>query len=301
MDNEALSVEGTEEVTAPESAKEQEAAAPAAETEAGANEQEVAEPAEPSENGTSTQSPQERHAQAEQRRRRENDEREQALRQEYESKFQKQKDAFYAGMKKVNPYTNQLITTEAEYLAYEAESRRREREQEFKKAGINPETIEQMINEHPDVRAAKAAAEDARASKERYDRLAKQQVIKDELRKISKLDPNIRTPQDLMNHPRYGEIKQLVAEHNHSIAEAFELATQKDKDAENQMHSRANAAAVSNSKGHMVASSTSGNQADEYTVPPETLRAYRKAYPGLPDAELRKKFARVQKNKKGNR
>lgn len=301
MDNEALSVEGTEEVTAPESEKEQEVAEPAAETEAGANEQEVAEPAEPSEDRISTQSPEERHAQAEQRRRRENDEREQALRREYESKFQKQKDAFYAGLKKVDPYTNKPITTEAEYLAYEAESRRREREQEFKKAGINPETIEQMINEHPDVRAAKAAAEDARASKERYDRLAQQQVIKDELRKISKLDPNIRTPQDLMNHPRYGEIKQLVAEHNHSIAEAFELATQKDRDAENQIHSRANAAAVSNSKNHMVASNTSGNEAEEYTVPPETLRSYRKAYPGLPDAELRKKFAKVQKLKKGNR
>ena len=300
MDNEALPTEGTEMGTEPKiGEREQEVAEPAAETEAGEREQEVAEPAETTDEGTQEQTPEERHAQAEARRRRQSEEREQELRKEYDAKFQAQKDAFYAELKKVNPYTNKPITTEAEYLEYVAETRRRDREQEFKKAGINPETIEQMINEHPDVRAAKEAAEEAKRAKARFDKLSEQQAVKAELKKISQIDPNVKTAEDLMHHPQYAEIKQLVTGHNHSISEAFELATQKTRDAQVQARSRDSAAAVQHSKSHMVATKSSGSAAEEYVIPPETLKAYRKAYPSLPDSDLRKKYAKVQKIKKG--
>ena len=284
MEYEALPTEGTEMGTEPI---------------IGEREQEVAEPAETTDEGTQEQTPEERHAQAEARRRRQSEEREQELRKEYEAKFQAQKDAFYAELKKVNPYTNKPITTEAEYLEYAAETRRRDREQEFKKAGINPETIEQMINEHPDVRAAKEAAEEAKRAKARYDKLSEQQAVKAELKKISQIDPNVKTAEDLMHHPQYAEIKQLVTGHNHSISEAFELATQKTRDAQVQARSRDSAAAVQHSKSHMVATKSSGSAAEEYVIPPETLKAYRKAYPSLPDSDLRKKYAKVQKIKKG--
>ena len=264
MDNEALPTEGTEMGTEPKiGEREQEVAEPAAETEAGEREQEVAEPAETTDEGTQEQTPEERHAQAEARRRRQSEEREQELRKEYEAKFQAQKDAFYAELKKVNPYTNKPITTEAEYLEYAAETRRRDREQEFKKAGINPETIEQMINEHPDVRAAKEAAEEAKRAKARFDKLSEQQAVKAELKKISQIDPNVKTAEDLMHHPQYAEIKQLVTGHNHSISEAFELATQKTRDAQVQARSRDSAAAVQHSKSHMVATKSSGSAAEE--------------------------------------
>ena len=300
MEYEALPTEGTEMGTEPKiGEREQEVAEPAAETEAGEREQEVAEPAETTDEGTQEQTPEERHAQAEARRRRQSEEREQELRKEYEAKFQAQKDAFYAELKKVNPYTNKPITTEAEYLEYAAETRRRDREQEFKKAGINPETIEQMINEHPDVRAAKEAAEEAKRAKARFDKLSEQQAVKAELKKISQIDPNVKTAEDLMHHPQYAEIKQLVTGHNHSISEAFELATQKTRDAQVQARSRDSAAAVQHSKSHMVATKSSGSAAEEYVIPPETLKAYRKAYPSLPDSDLRKKYAKVQKIKKG--
>ena len=284
MEYEALPTEGTEMGTEPK---------------IGEREQEVAEPAETTDEGTQEQTPEERHAQAEARRRRQSEEREQELRKEYEAKFQAQKDAFYAELKKVNPYTNKPITTEAEYLEYAAETRRRDREQEFKKAGINPETIEQMINEHPDVRAAKEAAEEAKRAKARFDKLSEQQAVKAELKKISQIDPNVKTAEDLMHHPQYAEIKQLVTGHNHSISEAFELATQKTRDAQVQARSRDSAAAVQHSKSHMVATKSSGSAAEEYAIPPETLKAYRKAYPSLPDSDLRKKYAKVQKIKKG--
>ena len=300
MDNEALPTEGTEMGAEPEvGEREQDVAEPATETKAGEREQDVAEPAETTDEGTQEQTPEERHAQAEARRLRQSKERERELREEYEAKFQAQKDAFYADLKKVNPYTNKPITTEAEYLEYVAETHRRDREQEFKKAGINPETIEQMINEHPDVKAAKEAAEEAKRAKARFDKLSEQQAIKAEIEKISRIDPNVKTADDLMHHPQYTEIKQLVSEHNHSIAEAFELATRKTREAKIQARSRDSAAAVQNSKSHMVATKSSGSMAEEYTIPPETLRAYRKAYPSLSDSELRKKYAKVQKIKKG--
>lgn len=302
MDNEVISAVETEVSTEAQGVGEQEITEPAADPEtAGAEEQEITEPAEPSAEETSkTQTPEERHAQAEKRRRRERQEFEDKLNREYEEKFQKQKDNFYAGMKKVNPYTNEPITNEAEFIAYEAETRRREREQEFKKAGLKPETIEQMINEHPDVKAAKEAAEEAKASKERYDKLAAQQVVMDEIRKIRQIDPNIRTAEDLMKHPKYAEIKQLVTGNNHTLAKAFEIATKESREAQVQARGRDSAAAVASSKGHMVSSAVSGTGADEFTVPAETLKYYRKAYPKLSDAELRKKYAEIQRIKKGS-
>ena len=283
MEYEALPTEGTEMGTEPI---------------IGEREQEVAEPAETTDEGTQEQTPEERHAQAEARRRRQSEEREQELRKEYEAKFQAQKDAFYAELKKVNPYTNKPITTEAEYLEYAAETRRRDREQEFKKAGII------MFEYAEELRFAngvplKEAAEEAKRAKARYDKLSEQQAVKAELKKISQIDPNVKTAEDLMHHPQYAEIKQLVTGHNHSISEAFELATQKTRDAQVQARSRDSAAAVQHSKSHMVATKSSGSAAEEYVIPPETLKAYRKAYPSLPDSDLRKKYAKVQKIKKG--
>lgn len=300
MEHEINSAVEAEEVTEVAGAREQEVAEPAesANTES-VKEQEVTEPAgETSE--SEPMSAEERHQQAAARR---DAQRAESLRQmdeEVNRRAQEKMDEFVARMGKVNPKTGKVITTQAEYDEFEAAQRRRKRESELKKAGIDPATIEEMINDHPDVKGARQAQAAAEASKARYEKLAREEAAREEMRKIRKIDPNIRSVDDLMSHPKYAEIKELVQKNNHSVSEAFDIATKGDRDAQAQARARDSAAATAGSKAHMVSSAGTGTAGGEITaVPAEVAALYRRDNPRLTDDQIRAKYARYEKMKKG--
>lgn len=300
MENENNSAAVTEEVTTEVTgANEQEVAAPAeAETAEGANEQEVAEPA--GAEAPTEMSAEERHQQAAARREAQSFERQRRMDDEVDRRVQEKMDAFVARMERVNPKTGQLIKTAQEYEEVQAETRKRKRDDKFKRAGIDPADIEEMINEHPDVKQAKAAQAAAEASRQRYDQLAREEEAREELRKIQKIDPNIRDGKDLMAHPKYAEIKKLVNEHKHSIAEAFDIATKGDREAQAQARAQSSAAAVAGSKAHMVSSAGTGTAGGEIVaVPADIVKLYRKSNPKLTDDQIRAKYGAYQKIKKG--
>lgn len=300
MENEnnsaAVSEEVTTEVTG---ANVQEPAAPAeTETAEGANVQEIAEPAGAS--VTEPMSPEERHQQAAARRDAQRMESQRRMDEEISRRAQEKMDEFVARMGKVNPKTGKVITTQAEYDEVEAAQRRRKRDDKLKRAGIDPADIEEMINDHPDVKGAKQAQAAAEASKAHYEKLAREEAAREELRKIRKIDPNIRSVEDLMGHPKYAEIKELVQKNNHSISEAFDIATKGDRDAKAQARARDSAAATAGSKAHMVSSAGTGTAGGEITaVPAEIAALYRRDNPKLTDDQIRAKYARYEKLKKG--
>lgn len=300
MENENNSAAVSEEVTTDVTgANAQEVAAPAeTETASGANAQEVAEPA--GTEASNEMSPEERHQQAAARRDAQSAQRQRQMDEEINRRTQEKLDEFVARMGKVNPKTGKVITTQAEYDEVEAAQRRRKRETELKKAGIDPATIEEMINDHPDVKGARQAQAAAEASKAHYEKLAREEAAREELRKIRKIDPNIRSVDDLMGHPKYAEIKELVQKNNHSISEAFDIATKGDRDAQAQARARDSAAATAGSKAHMVSSAGTGTAGGEITaVPAEVAALYRKDNPRLTDEQIRAKYARYEKLKKG--
>lgn len=291
MENENISDVVVEEVTEVTGANEQETAAPEENAaKAGEKEQEVTDPA----GAAEPMSTEERHQQAQQRRDAQRLEEQHRFDAEVDKRVQERLDKFVAQMGKVNPKTGKIIETQAEYDEVQAEARRRKRETELKKAGIDPATIEGIINDHPDVKGARKAQAAAEAAKQHYDKLAREEAVREELRKIQKIDPNVKTPKDLMAHPRYGDIRKLIQENNHSISEAFDIATKTDREARAQARALTSAAAVAGSKDHMVSSANAGG-ADVVAVPADVAALYRKQYPGLSDDEIRAKYARYKK------
>lgn len=283
------------------------AAAPAAAVEetAGANEQKVAESAasggevrevaEPgAQGGTNTveQSPDERHRQAEARRKAERESDRAQIRKEIEEENAKHMDAFVASMGRVNPYTKKPIKTMAELKEYNDTKAQREREEKLSKLGLSSEDFDALVNNHPTVRAAEEALASINEQKAQLASATRNEELRAELAEIQKIDPNIKDPLDLMNHPMYSEVKRLVQENNHSIAEAFRIATEPQRAKDLNDRVRQSAAQAAAGKSHLSSVAAVGGTAPQVEVPPNVMANYRRVNPKITEEEARKKYAR---------
>ena len=267
----------------------------------GANEQEIAEPAAEGEKAQEVTEPaaedagqplEERHRQAEARRKAQLEEMEKHIAEQVETRSRSKMDAIIKTMGRKNPYTGKTIETLADLESYTAESEKRKRADELKASGLSEETLRAIINEHPDVKAAKEAAENMERARHAYEQAAQEESLKDELREIGKLDPNIRTAQDLINHAKYPEIKKLVRENKHSLAEAFEIATGDDRRSMQTERAAQASARAAAGKNHLVSSNSAGAPAQTVTVPPAVMAGYRAQNPKITPAEAAKKYER---------
>lgn len=257
----------------------------------GGQEQPVAEAAGDQSEGTEM-SPEERRTQAARRRDAERAKLRQEIAAQERARLQKEVDASFAAMGKTDPYTGKVITTQAEWDAYVKETNRRNRERELKKAGLSMETIEGLIDEHPAIRQAKEREQQLDAELRKAERMQARLHMEEELKEIAKIDPNIATVDALMEHPKYEEIKRLVQQNNHTVAEAFKIATQEDRAAQSEQRVRQAAAAKSSSKAHLISAAGAGGAGDSVTVPQGMMELYRAANPKITQEEARKKYAR---------
>lgn len=284
-----MDIEVTSSAAPEESAGENEqgVAAPAASGEEG---RELAEPG-AGEQGTQ-QSAEERHRQAEARRQAERDSYKAQLRQELEAENAKKMDSIIASMGRVNPFTKKPINTLAELEEYNRENDKRRKEERLSKLGMSQEDFDELIENHPTVKAAKDAA--AALEQQRAELLRAQQTeeLRSEMAEISKIDPNIKTARDLMDHPMYAEVKRLVQENGHSIAEAFGIATQASRAKEQNDRVRQSAAQAAAGKSHLTSMQAAGGTAPQITVPDAVMKGYRLSNPKITPEEARKKYAR---------
>lgn len=284
-----MDIEVTSSAAPEESAGENEqgVAAPAASGEEG---RELAEPG-AGEQGTQ-QSAEERHRQAEARRQAERDSYKAQLRQELEAENAKHMDSIIASIGRINPFTKKPINTLAELEEYNRENDKRRKEERLSKLGISQEDFDELIENHPTVKAAKDAA--AALEQQRAELLRAQQTeeLRSEMAEISKIDPNIKTARDLMDHPMYAEVKRLVQENGHSIAEAFGIATQASRAKEQNDRVRQSAAQAAAGKSHLTSMQAAGGTAPQITVPEAVMKGYRLSNPKITPEEARKKYAR---------
>ena len=101
---------------------------------------------------------------------------------------------------KLNPYTNQPIRSRADYEAYQQAFRAEQRAaamQRIREAGIEPELLGRLIEDHPAVQEAKAAAQQMREQQERAQEAEAMSWYQEQTRAITALDPEIRSLEDL--------------------------------------------------------------------------------------------------------
>lgn len=236
----------------------------------------------------------ERHRQAQLRRRREEAERQTAI--------QASRDKIYAEIfaGQVNPFTGKPITGEADYRAWLTEKNRRDAQQQrlqaerrLSDAGLPADALRQIISQeverHPAVQQARQATMQAALQSARAVRQRAQETIGRSLTAIAAEFPEIKSLEDIAKMPTAGRFNELVQK-GVGIEDAFFLANRQELDQRRRAASRQAAINAAQGKRHLSAN-VSGETADAVDVPSDMAESYREMMPGASDAEIRKAYA----------
>lgn len=212
-----------------------------------------------------------------------------AARRKAEAEYQQKMDRLNEMFKQQfgqykNPETGQPITSAEEYLTAFSIQQRKQQEAQLQKAGVDPSLIENMVNNNPAIREAKEII--ARNQQEMAS-----QALQNDLKAVSKLDPDIKTLDDLAALPNYAEIVGYVSKNGLSLVDAYKLVNG-DKIASRQTEAVKQAAINSaKSTSHLgVTGGVATNDGDYAPIPAKMLDNWRAAYPNLSMEELTKKY-----------
>ena len=228
--------------------------------------------------------PEERHRQAEARRARERAGMERAAQEAAQARVDEAYRTMFAGQ--TNPYTGQPIRSEADYRAWQAEKQRRDSEEQLRAAGIDPATIQGAVDRQ--VQPLRQELEMARLAtmRERARRAqdAAQVTIRQQLDLIARLDPSVKSMEDIAAMPTAEAFRGYVAK-GLGLEEAFYMANRKAIEERKLTAARAAGVSAAASKGHL-APLGGGGQAETVEVPAEQRALYRELMPEATDAEI---------------
>lgn len=239
-------------------------------------------------------SPEERHRQAEARRARE----EQARRAAEQQRVDKIYADMFAGQ--TNPFTGKPITTEAEYRAYQVEKERRQQAEQLQKAGIQPETIRNMVDQQlgPVKEQLMKAQMQAAQERARAVNQQAQEAIGAAVKNISATWPEIKSLEDITALPTRDEFNRLVQLGN-TVEEAFYLANRKEIEARKIAAAKTAAVHGVAGKQHLNPVPAGGGN-EPVEVPADMRDAYREMMPNATDAEIKAAYTKYLKDiKKG--
>lgn len=180
-----------------------------------------------------------------------------------------------------------LITTKEALDAAQAERTKAERNQKLKRIGLDEEVFNDLVNEavnsHPDVKAAKQAAESARMAEEKASNERAKQAFDADIRTIAeKYDPAIKSFADLTASENYASLSKYVRENGLSLVDAYRLANLEKIRAKEIGAARQGAINDINSKAHLQSMGTPIG-AGAAAVPARTMQMYRSM--GYSDAD----------------
>lgn len=303
---------------AAEGAKTQEPAEPAAQStkpEVGAKEQEPAEPAEgtveqpgtdsgkdddPKRDDQTGKQPMDEKQRRENAARRRQQEQQAAIDTAVQNALQKEREKtdaewsrFFAvsGMK--NTATGEPIRTKAEYEAWQKVYQTEQMQQKLKAGELTPELMQQLISQNPVMQQAQQLIDQNAAAQQQAQQQAEQSRIQGEIVEIGKLDPAIKSVEDLLNMENFQTFKGYV-DKGYSYLDSYKLSNM-DKIA-NARAQQAQQQALDNarSKDHLKPSGKSQG-AGAVSVPPQILKQYRLFMPNATDAQIQAHYNKTLK------
>ena len=184
-----------------------------------------------------------------------------------------------------NPYTGEKITNAEEFAAW-AETRTKKQAEKFRRqTGMTEEEYEKMIEELPEVQAARAQAEAAR-------RAEGMRQIQVQIEQIGKIDPSVTSLDDLTEREDYPVIFDYCTKKGLSLLEAFQLA---NLNAAQNASRRAAEQAARNAQGKAHLGTPRGRGEVQEPVPDDVIRQYRRFLPDATDAEIREHWRKNHK------
>lgn len=195
-------------------------------------------------------------------------------------------DAAIAAMGMKDPRGN-LITTKDQLEQVRADQAKAERTAKLRRMGLDEgsfnELVSEAVNSHPDVQAAKAAAEAARAAEEKAANEQAKQAFDNDLREIAeKYDPSIKSFSDLVNSENYSEISKYVRDKGLTVLEAYKMANFDRITAQRSAAAKQSAINDINNKNHMQSIGAPIGTGSAI-IPPRAMEMYRSM--GYTDAQ----------------
>jgi len=196
-----------------------------------------------------------------------------------------------------NPFDgNKPITTKAEHDAYlkkRAENSVQKAETLLRRAGMTDEEIDEYKASLPEVAEARRLTDENRAQQAKA-------AVAAELAEISKLDPSVKTVEDLRALENWEDIAARLRR-GYSLRDAFVSSSFEGLKNRDSVSSAAASAAAGNSvnKSHMqTVGNRSGGVEKNIAVPADAYAEYKRLYPNMSDKEIRQSYARYQQGTK---
>ena len=174
-----------------------------------------------------------------------------SLDQMFASKFGKMK----------NPITGAPITSAKGYFeALEAQERLKA-EQAIRQAGVDPTVLNNLIQNDPTIRAAQEVI--ARNNEAEANRM-----IEEDYAAVMKLDPTMRSAEDIVNDKSFGEVVSYCQNHPGTrLADAYKIVNWDRLSGYKADAAKQQAINSAKSKGHLKAASGEGSNSSEREIP----------------------------------
>ena len=195
-------------------------------------------------------------------------------------------DKAFADAGLINPYTNKQITTKAEYDDYKKRLDKDKTDRALKKSGLDKDILDKLISSHPDVVAARAEVEKAKQANA-------QAKLNEQIAEITKIDPDIKSADDLIKSPSYAQIIERVKK-GYTIADAYQIVNIDAITQKRAAAARQQAINSANGKSHLTASTARGPGA--VNVPADIAAQYRMLNPKITDEEMQKSYNKYLKD-----
>lgn len=211
--------------------------------------------------------------------------------QEFQARQQAEDAEFarrFAGYE--NPITHQPIRSRKDYFdALDAQETLKQRE-ELQNKGIDPSLFEEMVSKQV---ANNPAVLQAQQVMQAAQQAQIQQRIDSDVKAISKLNPSVKTIDDVLNDPNFSQMLELTKNNGLGLADAYKLVN-----LENLMAGKmasAKQAAINNAKGTSHLAPTDGLSGGDnglVDIPAGELNAWKRAFPNCSMKELKEKYNR---------
>lgn len=189
----------------------------------------------------------------------------------------------------VNPYTKKPVQSKADYDEYKRMREAERKKQIASRAGMSEQELDELAETLPAVQEAKAAQAKAEKLERELREKQAREMLEDELRQISELDPAVKKIEDLEKLDCYEAIVEKV-KRGYSLIDAYKIANLDRIRKGTEEKARQAAANAAASKAHLTPTASRGRGG--VSVPAAVMENYRALMPELTDAEIRAHYAK---------
>lgn len=199
-----------------------------------------------------------------------------AIRRKAEADARKSVDETFASSGLVNPYTGKQILNKADFEEYAKAISKEKIDGVLEKTGMSEDEFKKMVDELPEVKAAKQAKQD-------LERQQQKMALDAQMAEVGKLNPDIKSVEDLQKLDCYETIYEYVRR-GLTIPEAYKLANFDTLGGKTASAARQAAVNAKAGKDHMQQTQSRGDGTQ--TVPSDVMEMYRAFNPKATESEI---------------